>query len=573
MMASQLRVSLGQHSSPGRKALNQDFHGALIPGEPLLSTKGIALALADGIGSSAVSQVASQAAVTGFLEDYFSTAETWSVKQSAERVLRATNAWLHAQTRQSQYRYDRDRGYVCTLSALVLKSATAYLFHAGDTRIYRLRDGSLEQLTQDHRVWLSAEQSCLSRALGIDSHLELDHRTLPLEVGDLFVLTTDGVHEHLSESRLRDLLALYGHDLDNAARVLVDEAYERGSDDNLSVQLLRVDSLPDQGMSEIQRQLADLALPPLLEPRRLFDGYRIVRELHASSRSHVYLATDEDSDAPVVIKTPSLDLREDAAYLERFAMEEWIARRIDNPHVLRAARGGRRRHYLYSVTEYLEGQSLTQWMRDNPRPDLDTVRGIVEQIARGLRAFHRLEMLHQDLRPENVLIDRTGTVKIIDFGACRIAGVVETATRLDPDQPLGTLPYTAPEYFLGEGGTPRSDLFSLGVITYQMLSGRLPYGADVARCRTRAAQNRLRYRNLFDEQAELPAWIDDILRKAVHPDPNKRYSELSELTFDLRQPGYEITGRVRPLMERNPVAFWKGVSLVLAVVLGFVLVR
>lgn len=568
-----LQVSLGQHSDKGRKPLNQDFHGACLPEEPLLGAKGVAIALADGISSSDVSQAASEAAVAGFLSDYYSTSEAWSVRTSVDRVLSATNAWLYAQTRQSRHRYDRDRGYVCTLAALVLKSTTAYLFHAGDTRIYRLREGNLEQLTQDHRVWLSAEQSCLSRALGIDSHLELDHRALPLERGDLFILATDGVHEFLSQADLIDSLARHPDDLDVAARALVELAYARGSDDNLSVQLARIDSLPEQGISEIHQQLADLALPPLLEPRMVLDGYRIVRELHASSRSHVYLALDEDGDTPVVIKTPSLDLCEDAAYLERFAMEEWIARRLDNVHVLRAAPSGRRRNYLYTVTEYLEGQSLTQWMRDNPRPDLETVRGLVEQIAKGLRAFHRQEMLHQDLRPENILIDRNGTVKIIDFGACRIAGVVETATTLDPDQPLGTAPYTAPEYFLGEGGTPRSDLFSLGVITYQMLSGRLPYGTAVAKCRTRAAQNRLHYGQLFDEHSELPAWIDDVLRKAVHPDPDKRYTELSEFTFDLRQPGHEITGRVRPLMERNPVAFWKGVSLVLAVVLGVVLVR
>ena len=108
------------------------------------------------------------------------------------------------------------------------------------------------------------------------------------------------------------------------------------------------------------------------------------------------------------------------------------------------------------------------------------MRGIVEQIARGLRAFHRMEMLHQDLRPENVMIDKTGTVKIIDFGAVRVAGVAETERPADRDRIKGTAQYTAPEYFLGEGGTPQSDLFSLGVIAYQMLTGRLPYGARMA---------------------------------------------------------------------------------------------
>src|SRR5690606_10765214 len=139
-----------------------------------------------------------------------------------------------------------------------------------------------------------------------------------------------------------------------------------------------------------------------------FDGYRIVRELHASSRSHVHLAVDDASGIRVVLKTPSLDLRGDAAYLERFLTEDWIARRIDNPHVLKSRLPARKRHYLYTVSEFIDGQTLAQWMIDHPRPDLETVRGIVEQIARGLRAFHRLEMLHQDLRPQNLMIDATG---------------------------------------------------------------------------------------------------------------------------------------------------------------------
>ena len=137
-MPRELRISIGQHSDKGRKETNQDFHGALIPDEPLLSLKGIAIVLADGISSSNVSQIASELAVKSFLTDYYCTSESWSVKTSAQRVLAATNSWLHAQTRHSQYAYDKDKGYVCTLSAMVIKSTTAHLFHVGDSRIYRV---------------------------------------------------------------------------------------------------------------------------------------------------------------------------------------------------------------------------------------------------------------------------------------------------------------------------------------------------------------------------------------------------------------------------------------------------
>jgi serine/threonine protein kinase len=217
------------------------------------------------------------------------------------------------------------------------------------------------------------------------------------------------------------------------------------------------------------------------------------------------------------------------------------------------------------VTEYIDGQTLKQWMIDNPKPDLETVRGIVEQIAKGLRAFHRKEMLHQDTRPDNIMIDKTGTARIIDFGSTKITGVVEAAPPTEHQDILGTAQYTAPEYFLGESGSPRSDMFSLGVITYQMLTGKLPYGTQIAKARTRSQFNKLRYSSAVDDNSEIPAWIDGALRKAVHPDPYKRYESLSEYTFDLRHPNAKyLNASPTPLMERNPLLFWKCTTAILA---------
>ncbi|MEP6791771.1 MAG: bifunctional protein-serine/threonine kinase/phosphatase, partial [Ramlibacter sp.] len=564
-MPAQLKVSTGQYSDKGRKETNQDFHGICIPPETQLASKGIAIALADGISSSGVSQVASQYAVSGFLEDYYCTSEAWSVKTSAERILRATNAWLHAQTQRSPWRYDKDKGYVCTLSAMVIKSHTAHIFHVGDSRIYRVNGNALEQLTTDHRVWVGQGQSYLSHALGINPQLEIDYQSLQVEEGDVFVLATDGVYEHASGKFIIEAVRASHDDLDEAAKKVVQEALHQGSTDNLTIQLVRVDQLPNKEAGEIHRQLSGLPFPPILEPRAVFDGYTIVRELHGSSRSHIYLAIDTETSVPVSIKAPSIDLQDDAAYLERFLTEEWIARRIDSAHVLRPFPPGRKRNFVYVVNEFIEGQTLSQWMIDNPRPGLEAVRGIVEQVARGLMAFHRLEMLHQDLRPDNIMIDRTGTVRIIDFGSTRVAGIMEGEAAGAPSDILGTAQYTAPEYFLGEGGSPRSDIFSLGVITYQMLTGRLPYGARVASSRTRAAQNSLVYDSVLEDEREIPAWIDEVLRKAVHPDPRKRYEEVSEFAYDLRHPSTAFLARVRPaLIERNPLLFWKGLCLVLA---------
>lgn len=572
-MPCQLKVSLGQYSSAGCKPINQDFHGARIPTGSQLDSKGITVALADGISSSSVSQIASEAAVSGFLEDYYCTSDAWSVKKSALSVLNATNSWLYAQTRRSRYRYDRDRGYVCTFSTLILKSTTAHLFHAGDTRICRLRGGILEQLTDDHRLHVAGEKSYLSRAMGIHPKLEIDYRSLSVNPGDLFVLVTDGVHEYLEASSIAATVGQFSGDLERAAETLVTEALEQGSDDNLTVQLVRVEQLPVRNVDEVYRQLTELPFSPSLNPRSEFDGYRIIREIHASSRSHVYLAVDKDSGGRVVLKTPSVDLRGEVSYLEGFLMEEWIARRINSAHVLKPFVPPRARNFIYLATEFVDGQTLDQWMVDNPEPDLETVRGIVEQVARGLRAFHRMEMLHQDLRPNNIMIDRTGTVKIIDFGSTRVAGIMEISSPVDRGNLLGTFLYTAPEYFLGERGSPCSDQYSLGVIAYQMLSGALPYGTEVSKCRSGSAQRRLKYRSILEPQSRVPLWVDEAIRKAVHINPLKRYDEVSEFVYDLRHPNQAFLQRTRPpLLERNPVAVWQGVSFILGLVIVALLV-
>ncbi|XOZ32148.1 protein kinase domain-containing protein [Halomonadaceae bacterium KBTZ08] len=573
-MASRLTVSIGQCSRKGRKTVNQDCYGACQPQGTERETKGIAVAVADGISSSGVSQVASQAAVAGFFGDYYATPEAWSVSNAVQRVIAATNSWLHAQTRRSQYRYDMDRGYVCTLSALVLKGTFAHLFHVGDSRIYQLQGRALEQLTEDHRLWVSPEKSHLARAMGADERVEIDYLRVGIQPGDVFVLATDGVHECLNEAAMAGVIGEGGNDLDGLARQLVEQAYQNGSEDNLTVQVVRVEAVPEQAQpAEVVQHLIGLPFPPALNPPMRFEGYRIQRQLHASARSQVYLALDEATGERVAMKVLGTEMRDDPGQVERFLMEEWIAQRIDQVHVASARPPQHQRHYLYTVMEFIEGRTLAQWMTDNPRPALATVRDIVEQIARGLQAFHRLEMVHRDLRPANVMIDQQGTVKLIDFGSTRVPGVMEMAPVTVDEGPLGTAAYSAPEYFMARPGSVRSDIYSLGVIAYQMLTGQLPYGTDVARARSYSALNRLRYQSVRRYNPELPVWLDGVLRWALHPDPNRRHEALSEFIFNLRHPSPEADHPAPlPLMERDPVRFWQGVSLVLAVLVAALLV-
>jgi len=562
-----LRVTLGRCTQAGGDDVNQDFDGAILPQGFALSSKGVAVAIADGIGSSRVSQVASAAAVRTFLDDYYATSDTWSVRRSAERVLAAVNAWLHAQNQRGDARFDKDAGYVCTFSALVAKGRDVHLFHVGDARIYRVHACGIEQLTDDHRVAVGGE-GFLGRALGVSAAVKIDYRCIPAEPGAVYLLATDGAWHGLDGESVRAALDGAVDDLDGAARRLVEQARRRGSADDATALLVRVDALPDVDPGRLPLERDGLALPPPLAPGMRFEGHTIVRTLHTSARSHVHLAVDDASGVRVVLKTPSVDMTAMPDYLDRFVLEEWVARRLRHPNVARAAADTRARSHLFVAMDYIEGQTLAQWMIDHPKPSLDAARRIVVQVAAGLEAFHGREMLHQDLRPQNVIIDRDGTARLLDFASAYVAGLAETSGARSGDAIAGTLQYTAPEYFVGGEGTPRSEVFALAVVLYEMLTGALPYGLEASRLQSPAGVKRLRYVPLRMRRPDLPAWLDNVLQRALSPDPDRRQEAMSEFAHDLTAPGpaYFRKGTV-PLIERHPLRFWQVLSagLLLAV--------
>jgi len=553
-----VRISVGQFSDRGKKERNQDFYGVQMASGRQLQNKGVAAVIADGVSTSERGQEAACACVAGFLADYFSTPESWSVQKSVKQLLTALNAWLYAQGHS--YR-EASRGLLSTLSALILKSTTAHVFHAGDSRIYRLRAGRIEPLMVDHKTWLAADRCYLSRALGADTTLEIDYRRLPLEVSDVFVFTTDGVHEFVADRDVARIVGSQPVNLDKAAEIICQAALANGSNDNVTCQILRIDELPAQQADEVYQQLTELPFPPALEPGMVLEGYRIVRELQSSRRTQLYLAEDLMSGLKVALKTPSVSFEDEPAYIEQFIQEEWVGRRLENPHVMKILAPRQPRRFLYSVAEYIDGRTLRQWLNDHSRSDLETARRIIEQIGKGLQAFHRLEMTHRDLKPENILIDANGTVKIIDFGSTRVAGIAEIAAPFARSNVLGTRNYLAPEHLLGEPGDQRSDLYALGVIAYEMLSGALPYGGVPERWQEGQRLPTLCYAPAANHRRDIPMWIDGALRKAVHPDPAQRYAELSEFLFDLRHPNRALSRPGSPpLLERHPVFFWKMIA-------------
>jgi len=544
----------------GRKERNDDSYGVMVPEKALLATKGIAMAIADGMSSSEAAKEASETCVRSFLEDYFATHPSWTVKTSVERVLSAANRWMHS---QSEALSTSGCGMASTFSGAVLKSSMAHVFHAGDSRIYLLRDKQIERLTSDHRVRVSREQEYLSRAFGIERDLAVDYRKQPVERGDILVFTTDGVHDFLSDGQIAKIIVAALDDLNSAAERIVAAALANNSTDNLTCQIVRIDDPGEADREALSQRLLNLPFPPELYPGADFEGYEIIRDLHLSKRTQVYLAKDQATGEIVAIKTPSVNFEDDPVYIEMFTREEWVGRLVSSPHVLKVLHTRRSRRSLYYVMEYFEGQTLRQWMLDHPACDLESARGLVEQIAKGLRAFHRKEILHRDLKPENILIDRTGTCKIIDFGSAFVAGVEEVSHEASGGGFAGTIGYMAPEYHCGEPSSTRSDIYSLGVIAYELLTGHLPYGRGFT-----SAQDveRLNYIPARRYRSALPDWVDAALARAVRKNPQRRTEALSAFVEDVRKPNPDlIDNGFVPLMERSPLTVWRAIALILAI--------
>lgn len=563
-----LQIDYAWRTEAGNKPENADACDAVTPQGQTLRTKGVAAAIADGMSSSEGGREAAEVCVKTFLTDYLSTPDSWTVRTATSRVLGAINRWLWG---QGQTQYDSPRGMVTTFTGLVIKSATAHIVHVGDSRLYRFRDGDLEQLTRDHRVWVSEDREFLSRAMGADPHVDIDYKSLPVQADDLFIFSTDGIHEYLTQKDITDTLQAEPH-LQACVNQLVEKALRNGSRDNVTCQLLRVISLPPAEEEDLYQQISELPFPPSLSAGVTIDGYKILRELHASKRSEVFLALDTETDTQVVLKTPSQNFRDDPEFLNGFLHEEWVGKRVNNTHLLKVLEP-RQRHFLYNISEYVAGRSLAQWMQDNGPASLDQTRDFARQLIDALRALHRLEMYHQDLKPDNVLVGTDGVLKLIDFGAVRIAGEAEIDSDIDHDLPQGTLNYAAPECLRGEPSTKASDLFSLGVILYELLTGKLPYGeSDTPRPKCK-----LNYVSARRHNPAVPVWVDAALEKAVSPLPQRRYPMLSELEQDLSHPNMALLqNHHEPLVKRYPVGFWQGVALVSVlanIVLLFLLAR
>jgi protein phosphatase len=352
-------------------------------------------------------------------------------------------------------------------------------------------------------------------------------------------------------------------ELEAASRALCDAALAAGSADNVSCLTVLVEALPSETLSEAHSRLTRRTIPPAMEVGNRLDGWRVAEVLHASTRSHVYLVERPKREGRYVLKAPSANFADDLRYLEGFAVEQWVGRRIRNRQVMRILPGEDSR-FLYFVAEYVEGATLRQWMADHPEPALDEILPLVRSIVPAARVFHRMNIVHRDLKPENIMISADGTAKIIDFGSAQVTGFADLRSEPIADWPEGSLNYIAPELLTGGEAKPLSDLFSIAAITWEMLTGQLPFAREGAARISISEEDRLR--GVFDRlRPDLPPAVEQVLQRALSHDPAKRPQAMSEFVGALARAG-ESAALMRtefvPLIERGSKTMWRNWALI-----------
>jgi protein phosphatase len=559
-----LVLDAGHATRQGLRARNEDFVGMVTPLEPELSSKGFIGAVADGVSGNEGGREASEYAVRGLLADYYATPDTWPVVQAVERVLKASNNWtLHHGSIRPEL-----TGMATTLTALVLRGSFYYFSHVGDTRLYLLRAGVLTRLTADH-VWDRPEmQHVLTRAIGLDTHLTVDHGTGLLQQRDVFLLASDGLWAAITQYDLAFHLSQLAQgtvDADACADALLDAALAGGSSDNLSALVVAVRTLPEQNLRDSVSLSHALRPPPKLQVGQMVDGYRVEALIHASAATLLYQVTDAQdvsgAQRKLVLKTLQPGRGNDERERAAFAHEEWLAKRVIArffPQVIAT----RPPNYLYYLTTWHEGHSLQQHLDIGHHFTVPEALALGEQLVRAVGALHRRSILHRDIKPANVHLGDDGQLRLLDLGLAR-SGLSELDAGSDAPQ-AGTPSFLAPEQFADAPASLRTDLYALGVTLYQMLTRHFPYGEIEPFQRPRFGQPAApsRYR------PELPLWLENVLLKAVAREPQERFETAEEFLLALQRAAAKPlpTRGPPPLAQRDPAGLWRAIAIIAIVI-------
>ena len=554
-----VRASVGFASKTGRRKDNEDFAGTLFGAELPEPRQEVIAAIADGIGGAKGGRIAAETAVRGFLDGFCDLPETMEVQRAGSKIISALNGWINTMGRQDP----NVAGMGCTLTALVLRGRIAHLLHVGDTRAYRLSGDRLTCLTTDHvRQDGTGRSNTLNRALGVEAEVRLDYASQPIALHDRFLLCSDGVHGFLPDQSIADILRERSAPEDTAG-ALVATALRSGSTDNCTALVLDVVALPTTGSADISAAILQLPIIPVPVRGETIDGYVLTALISDGRYTRLFGAQDEIEGGIVALKFPKPEIAGVDAYRAAFVREAWVGARVHNPWVGRVIElPPGRQTCLYTVMPLYQGELLETRLSRSPALGLEEGRNIAVKLARAVAALHRAGIIHRDIKPDNVILEAGGSLKLIDLGVVRVPGLEE----FSPENIPGTQAYMAPEMFEGEAGNEATDIYALGVTMFRAFTRQYPYGNLDATSPPR----RDRPRDFSALRPDLPAWVQAALSRAVAVDPAKRYHDMTEFAFEMEAgPARAPTPirRPRTLYERAPLQVWQGVAALLALAL------
>jgi len=563
---SSLSISFGQAFVAPDRRRHRSSMSVQIPGGSQLSAKGACALISDSTWRNAIAKQAGDLSVRGFLADYYSTPEHWDVKTSAHRVLRALNGWSY-----SQSAYIEGGSYICSLSAMVFRHREVHLFHMGDTLVFRLRGAEFEQMSRDHVTDLGGYRYP-SRAMGMDGSLDIDYVTDSLKQGDLFLFTTQAVRGTLLPSDFVQLIRADVSDLDAACERLAEAALARAQErgyggDQFCFQLVRIDRLPEEVEPEHPMTLyGDLPVPPELTPGERLDGLEVQEVLSRTARSRVYRVHDVRNEHEMVMKAPSPELSLRNAYQEHFALQQWVVQRVNSPFVPKVVDPARPRRYQYYLIDYIKGESLSDWALRHPQASLGARLDLARQLVKAVQALHRRDVLHQNIHPDNLMVDSHGQLVLTDFGACHLRESDSQQGARELARQVGLNEHSAPEYALDTEVGRRSDQYGLASTIYWLLTGHQPYALAPNELRSHTDLERMSYTSARRYNPAIDAELDSALRRALDPQRALRFRRLGEFASHLRTPKRRDDPEARQPWQQ-PATLWKVVAGVLLLLL------
>jgi eukaryotic-like serine/threonine-protein kinase len=282
-----------------------------------------------------------------------------------------------------------------------------------------------------------------------------------------------------------------------------------------------------------------------LAPGAVVDGFLVEERIHAGGMATLYRVSARDATFPLVMKVPRVGHGEPVSSVISWETECTVLAHLRGRHVPRFVAAGDPARHAHLVMERIEGRPLVEWTGRGPLPPAEVAR-LGAAVATALQELHLQDAVHLDVKPSNVILRPDGTAVLVDFGVARHAHFPDLLAE-EYRRPIGSAPYMAPEQLLGDRSDPRSDLFALGAVLYELATGRLPFGAPTSPggLRTRLYRDPVPPRAI---EPGVPEWLQEIVLRAVDPDARERHATAAQLAFDLSHPeDVAITERGRRL--------------------------